>query len=337
MQAVLIFLSLIALYSSARRYRVRHRRYGNNRWAHAQHLSVVGVCLSALGFSVTWHWQAILGGLLFFVLGLVSWMFAARYREAVLAAAREAAKSREGPYIPPLLAAITEHDYETMRRLITAGVEVDERDVYGTTALARAVDYVDLRALRMLLLAGADPNQLVRDGWTPLQQAAHRGRTAMVRMLLDAGALPDKMGLAPDTAIAMAAAGDYDDIVEMLLARGEDVDTRSVGDYTPLMRAAEAGNTRTIRLLLDRGADIGARAGEDEQTSALSLAVASGHNNTVEMLLDEAIRVGHKEPNYARLIRMAEEEEFERIAYGLQRAESKVAAPEEEVHLPPLP
>src|SRR5690606_24822684 len=109
--------------------------------------------------------------------------------------------------------------------------------------------------------------------------------------------------------------------------RGDDPDRPSAGGFTPLMRAAEAGNSRTVHLLLSRGASVDKRAGEDGEISALTLAVAGGHDRTVELLLEAAIAAGHKEPRYEALIELAEANEHEKIAESLRRAASAVAAP----------
>lgn len=106
-----------------------------------------------------------------------------------------------------------------------------------------------------------------------------------------------------------AMAGDVDG-VRVRLQAGEDVDQRGQWGTTPLMQAAAAGHTDVVRLLLDHGADPAAhdasalrdairgrhagaareiflRVGDpDERALAVTLAVANGHAETVEALLD---------------------------------------------------
>lgn len=98
----------------------------------------------------------------------------------------------------PLMRAISA---EKMELLLTAGPDVDVRNIYGRTALHYAADdYPSPEVVKMLLNAGADPNIPDVDGWTPLHSAVLWNDQEKILLLLHAGArsmAEDKNGYTP--------------------------------------------------------------------------------------------------------------------------------------------
>jgi ankyrin repeat protein len=86
------------------------------------------------------------------------------------------------------LAAGVADDDDAIGMLIEAGVEVNEMDRLGRTALHVAAAYGSLAALKQLLAHGADPNAVGFGRSTPLHVASRKGDLNCVKTLLEAGA-----------------------------------------------------------------------------------------------------------------------------------------------------
>jgi ankyrin repeat protein len=109
--------------------------------------------------------------------------------------------------------------------------------------LMRAARAGDLETMRALIKAGADVNQR-GDGvnrWPPLVHAIHKRQEAAARLLLDAGAEPDALMDGGATPLMFAAAYGETAIVEELLARGADPHRQAADGVTALTNAAGAG------------------------------------------------------------------------------------------------
>ena len=89
---------------------------------------------------------------------------------------------------PALIAVAALGDLERMSELLEAGVNVDEQDRRGYTAVISAARYDRQEIVSTLIAKGASLNLATYDGWTPLVMCARKGLVGMARMLLDAGA-----------------------------------------------------------------------------------------------------------------------------------------------------
>jgi ankyrin repeat protein len=81
---------------------------------------------------------------------------------------------------------------EAVRVLLEHGADADDDadNPFGVRPVHAASAAHDLETMRLLLEAGADPNQRQRGGFVPLHEAAHSDDVEMARMLLDHGADP---------------------------------------------------------------------------------------------------------------------------------------------------
>ena len=105
---------------------------------------------------------------------------------------------------------------ETVRQLLTDGVEVDAKTKYGATALSFACDRGHLEIVRMLLDAGADIN--AEDKFynaPPLGWAVSNGHVEVVELLLKRGAN------GADDALRSGAAMGNTEIVQAVLKHAE--------------------------------------------------------------------------------------------------------------------
>jgi len=144
------------------------------------------------------------------------------------------------PALPLAIVAARNAD-GTVQQLLREGHAVDERDLYGMTALMWASRAGAANAARALLDGGADPEAHDdRNGWTALFHAIHKRHPSVVRVLLERGAGANaRDGL--QTPLMMAAADPDPIYVTLLLAHGADPAARGAGGSTALSEAVSGG------------------------------------------------------------------------------------------------
>ena len=199
----------------------------------------------------------------------------------LLAFASPAAAGRD----VPLVDAVKSADTAAVRALLEQRVDVDAREVDGTTALHWAAYKGDVESAQLLLRAGADAEARNRYDVTPLVLASSRGNAPIVEALLDAGADPNTSLPEGETVLMAAARSGNVDVLRLLLARGADVDAReSWRGQTALMWAAAENHAAAAHTLVELGADVNERS--TTGWSSLLFAVRAGKVEAVQALLE---------------------------------------------------
>jgi ankyrin repeat protein len=142
----------------------------------------------------------------------------------------------------------------------------------GSTALLFAARQGDLESVKLLLAAGADVNEKAPDGYSVMLLASHSGHGAVAAFLLENGADPNAADAGFTTLHTAVLTGDSD-LVKALLARGANVNAaltkatpiRRLGEdlnlpaplvgATPFFLAAKYTDLPIMRLLAAAGAD----------------------------------------------------------------------------------
>ncbi|KAL8856097.1 MAG: hypothetical protein Q9178_007292 [Gyalolechia marmorata] len=148
-----------------------------------------------------------------------------------------------------------------VNHLLNEGVDVNQINHSGITALmsAAGAGYVD--TVKALLAADADVNKVDEWGTTALMEAAGGGYVDTVRALLAADADVNKADERGTTALMEAARKGHDETVQMLLDHKANLEAATRSGKTSLLWAAEGGSSSTVRLLLDKGANMNAGDG----------------------------------------------------------------------------
>lgn len=118
----------------------------------------------------------------------------------------------------PLIHAAGKGDIATINKLLESGVDVNEKDSLGFSALMEAAVAGRIDVVRLLLDSGADVNDRGVGNRAPtvLHFAAWRGHATIVRILLDAGADPGIANNGGKTPSLIAQSRGHTTIVHML-------------------------------------------------------------------------------------------------------------------------
>jgi uncharacterized protein len=183
-------------------------------------------------------------------------------------------------------------DLELAKDLIGAGANVDAENRYFVTPLSLACTNGNGALVEVLLETGAGHNGLRNSRETPLMTAARTGKLGPVKALLNYGAeieLKDRKG---QTALMWAAAEGHAEVVAALLEAHADFRKPLPSGFTPLFFAVREGRTDVVKMLLRAGIDVNATMqpakGQQANTgiSPLSLAVENGHFELALALVD---------------------------------------------------
>ncbi|MEM1211738.1 MAG: ankyrin repeat domain-containing protein [Planctomycetota bacterium] len=167
----------------------------------------------------------------------------------------------EVPLSPLGNTLMQEAEAEVVSLLVERGLDPDQPNEYGETALMKAARFGELEKIEALLDAGADTASVSRGGSHAVLEAAREGNIAALRLLIERGAAVNPDPERYRNALGEATAyGDYQ-VVRTLLDAGADPNLAGPDGVTPLMTAAQWNFTEpySVRLLLEAGADPEAR------------------------------------------------------------------------------
>lgn len=195
----------------------------------------------------------------------------------------------------PLADAAEKLDFASVRRLLQEGVDSNQAQADGTTALHWAAYHDDLETAKLLVRAKADVKASNRYGVTPLSLACTNGNHAIVELLLDAGADPNATLHGGETALMTAARTGRLAPVKALIARGAKLDAKENKGQTALTWAAAEGHAAVVQALIDAGADF--RTPLPSGFTPLLFAAREGHNDVALTLLKAGADVNETIPS----------------------------------------
>ena len=216
-----------------------------------------------------------------------------------------------------LITAIRTGDVDKVRQALDSGERLETYGQYGETRLGVAAYMGSLEIMRLLLTFGVDADEKDYEGYTAVEQALMRGQYDAIDLLLDWGA-PEAQARRAVDALLLAAGHCNLSLLYRLIDRGVDINSSKTDGWTALMSAIQVGSNcrlneedkakrrRTIHLLLERGADAQPRGDAHRDRTVFTpmiLAADSGDRETVDLLrqagaeitLTEAAAVGDVE------------------------------------------
>ncbi|KAG6405752.1 hypothetical protein SASPL_133346 [Salvia splendens] len=188
-------------------------------------------------------------------------------------------------------------DESLMRHLLKRGIDPNESDNNGRTALHIAASQGNENCVLLLLNSGADPNCRDSEGSVPLWEALLGDHKPVIKLLSDNGA---KLSSGDIAMFSCTAAENNDlDLLKEISCRDGDVTWPNHDGPQALHFAVCQGNLEMVKFLLDQGADLDV-ADENGLTSR-ELADQKGHDDIKELFAksdaDEKSR-----PNGARFL-----------------------------------
>jgi len=191
--------------------------------------------------------------------------------------------AREIHDFSPMQSAIFSDKTESIICLVKElGMNVDNRNSEGQTALFSAAMAGKTNSIRCLVDLGADLEAKDNYGATPIFTAAQEGQIESIECLKSLGAnvdAKDKDGMTP---IFFAAGNGKIESVRCLAALRADVDAKTNSGMTPIFFAAANGKIESMDCLMKLGAKLDAR--DNENCTALDLALRFGKTEAAEWL-----------------------------------------------------
>lgn len=211
---------------------------------------------------------------------------------APCAAAGDAPASVAGRCETELMIAAHHADAELARALLDRGLDPDEQDEYGQTALHCLPFLDDPRVVEILAARGTDLDHEDAIGLTALAKAAGRGQTALVRTLVELGAGVDA-GREDETPLARALLRGHVDAAAMLLEAGARPNPPSGGGLSLAHRLAAADADHELAMIGSAGVDLEARSARPERFAGetpLMYAARADAARSIAVLLDHGAR-----------------------------------------------
>jgi ankyrin repeat protein len=120
----------------------------------------------------------------FTTLGLAAFLGGPQAVKVLLEHGADADDDADNPFgVRPVHAASAAHDHETMRLLLEAGADPNQRQRGGFVPLHEAAHTDDVEMARLLLDHGADPSLTADDGRDARRMAADDGSTGVAQLL----------------------------------------------------------------------------------------------------------------------------------------------------------
>src|SRR3990167_8105055 len=189
-----------------------------------------------------------------------------------------------------LIDAVRNNNDQLVQQLLGEGINPDNQDLWGFTALILAAYSNNPDMVEILLAANADPNIQNKDGSTALIVAAQRDNLDMFEALLAANADPNIQGNNGYTPLHWAAKNNNLAMVKVLLAANADPNIQSNSGYTPLIWAAARNNLPMANILLAVDADPNI-----QNNSGYTALIWAAKNNNPDMV--QALLAVNADPN----------------------------------------
>lgn len=178
-------------------------------------------------------------------------------------------------------------DLELVKKYITSGIKLFERDTIGFTALHSAVHGNRLDVVEYLLSIGADTESTVTESIVelkPIHLAIGKHNNDIVKLLINRGAKYtslvniDKERKQLVNVVVFSLMAENFECVELFTNMGIDV---KEGQLTLLYAASVSGSLKFLKQVINNGVDI-----EFEGLTSLHAAISQGHTEIIKELLD---------------------------------------------------
>ncbi|KAK9273970.1 hypothetical protein L1049_018784 [Liquidambar formosana] len=141
--------------------------------------------------------------------------------------------------------------------------------------------------LHQLLRRGLDPNESDNNGRTALHIAASKGSEHCVVLLLEYGADPNSKDLEGSVPLWDAILGRHKNVIKLLVDNGATISSGDVGQFA--CTAVEQNNLELLKDLVHYGGDV--MLPKSSGMTALQTAISEGNIEIVKFLLDQGVDI----------------------------------------------
>ncbi|GAB2232518.1 hypothetical protein Droror1_Dr00011555 [Drosera rotundifolia] len=145
----------------------------------------------------------------------------------------------------------------------------------------------DSSLMHQLLKRGLDPNESEESGRTALHVAASKGNQECVSLLLDYGADPNCRDGEGSVPLWEAILGGHEGVEKLLASYGATIKAGAVGEFA--CKAAELNNLNLLKKIVNHGGDV--TLTNANGTTALHLAVCEGNVEIAKYFLDNGANI----------------------------------------------
>ncbi|XXG47652.1 hypothetical protein AAC387_Pa02g2262 [Persea americana] len=163
--------------------------------------------------------------------------------------------------------------------------------------------------LHQLLKRGLDPNETDNSGRTALHMAAAKGSVNCVVLLLDYGADPNNRDSEGNTPLWNAILERHEPVIKLLINSGAKISSSDVGQFA--CTAVEKNNLEMLKDIIRCGGNV--TVPRSDGTTALHAAVSEGNAQIVEFLLDQGSDVDKPDINGWTARSLADQQGHEEI------------------------
>ena len=195
-------------------------------------------------------------------------------------------------------------EIKELRLWLERGVDVNDTDFYGDSALSIACSNGHYDAVELLLNVGACPNRINWYGRAALHCAALSGSVEITLLLLRKGVDVNVQDNSGKTSLHMAVEKNHYEVVEALTAHNASLYVTDWQGNTALHDACSYSQMETVDLLL-ANKDINVDFINGESFSALQLAVMNGRPSVSKALLSSGVNATQKDYFGATALHMA--------------------------------
>lgn len=207
-----------------------------------------------------------------------------------------------------LAKAIADKDFETCKKLLNEGADINTKDARGNTALIAACSVSNSESfVDFLLEKGANPNAINYENFyrTPLILAAKNRSETNIKKLIEKGADINKKDRIGTALIEVCKEPKMKNSFDLLIEKGADVNiTGEAGNYSALTMAVESKNQYAVKILIQKGADVNVR-GTASRTPIMFAATDPNGKDMIKFLAQNGANVNYKNSNQETALSLA--------------------------------
>ncbi len=197
--------------------------------------------------------------------------------------------------ITALMYAVGANNLKAVKILVNAGANINYKPYYNTPPFIQSIIDRDTNIIEFFLRKGVNVNQVDDNGATALHYAAGLGYYDFVQLLLKNGAKINVKADDGNTPLDLATITNSYNVVTLLLSKGANLNNTDKLKNTPLITAAEYDYPDLIKLFLSKNIDY--KIKNNFGFDALSVALRNGYFDNAKIIFnaDSAYFVNNEE------------------------------------------